>query len=191
MASDYPGALDTFTDMSTTLSGPPTHSSVHGKVHDALEAIQGELGTAPSGSFATVKARIESLETRREIRLSRSTSQSLTEDAATSISWTVEDSDPFGGVSVPVTAVPVGATLGAGIYMFLFILPNLQNGVVVRTVLSTFGTLYSEARTLGPTYCIGPVPVGASETVTVDVFTDNPGQTLSSGAKFIAYRMGA
>lgn len=62
MASTYPGTLDTFTDMGSTLNGPPTHSAVHALVHDALEAVQAELGTDPAGASATVKARLDALD---------------------------------------------------------------------------------------------------------------------------------
>jgi hypothetical protein len=62
MASSYPGALDSLTNMGSTLNGPPTHSSVHANANDAIEAIQAELGTDPAGASATVKARLAALD---------------------------------------------------------------------------------------------------------------------------------
>lgn len=59
MASDYPGAVDTFDAIPATLAGPPTHELLHEEVHNALVAIQTELGTTPSGSAATVAARLD------------------------------------------------------------------------------------------------------------------------------------
>lgn len=44
MASDYPGALDTFDAIPATLAGPPTHELLHEEVHNAIVAIQTVLG---------------------------------------------------------------------------------------------------------------------------------------------------
>lgn len=62
MASTYPGTLDTITDLSTTLNGPPTHSSNHTKLKDCIIAIETELGTDPAGASATVAARLTAIE---------------------------------------------------------------------------------------------------------------------------------
>lgn len=59
MASSYPGAYDTFASPGTNLSSSPTHSSQHQLEGDAIEAIQAELGLNPSGSSATVAARLD------------------------------------------------------------------------------------------------------------------------------------
>lgn len=63
MASSYPGALDTLTNPLTTdpLSSP-SHAAQHTNANDAIEAIEGELGTDPAGSHATVKARLDTVE---------------------------------------------------------------------------------------------------------------------------------
>ena len=67
MASSYPGSADSFTtiasDKKTSDSvGGRTHRDMHNDLGDAIEAVQGELGTDPSGSYATVKARLEAIE---------------------------------------------------------------------------------------------------------------------------------
>ncbi len=67
MATDYPGSLDSFdtiaSDKKTSDSvGGRTHRDMHNDLGDAIEAVQAELGTAPSGSYATVKARFEAIE---------------------------------------------------------------------------------------------------------------------------------
>lgn len=68
MTTSYPAALDSFTNPTGTDElddeiGTRTHSEFHADTNDAIEAIQAELGTDPSGSEATVKARIAAAET--------------------------------------------------------------------------------------------------------------------------------
>lgn len=58
MPTNYPGALDTFPTRSTEI----IPASDFNNPTDAIEAIEAELGTDPSGSAATVAARIGVLE---------------------------------------------------------------------------------------------------------------------------------
>lgn len=67
MASNYPGSLDSFdtiaSDKKTSDAvGGRTHRQMHNDLGDAIESVQTELGTNPSGSYATVKARFEAIE---------------------------------------------------------------------------------------------------------------------------------
>ena len=67
MASNYPGSLDSFdtiaSDKKTSDSvGGRTHWQMHNDLGDAIEAVQAELGTDPAGAYATVKLRLEALE---------------------------------------------------------------------------------------------------------------------------------
>lgn len=60
MATNYPGSLDSWTNPSSTTELSDTgfeHDLVHSNVYDAIEAIEGELGTDPAGVWATVKER--------------------------------------------------------------------------------------------------------------------------------------
>lgn len=66
MATSYPGGIDAFTNPTATdamdaLAVP--HADQHADANDAIEAIETELGTNPSGSEATVAARIAAVET--------------------------------------------------------------------------------------------------------------------------------
>ena len=64
MTSQYPGALDNLaarTDASPAT--PDAHASDHTDERDAINAIQSELGLAPSGDAATVRARLDTLDT--------------------------------------------------------------------------------------------------------------------------------
>lgn len=66
MASLYPGGLDELNAGVGSSGQPlssPDHPSHHTALADAVEAIEGELGTDPSGAAATVKARLDTLDT--------------------------------------------------------------------------------------------------------------------------------
>lgn len=64
MATNYPGALDSLTNPSAgDALTSPSHSAQHANANDAIEAIETELGTNPKGSAATVKARLDAIET--------------------------------------------------------------------------------------------------------------------------------
>ena len=67
MASNYPGSLDSFdtiaSDKKTSDAvGGRTHRAMHNDLGDAIEAVQSELGTNPSGSDAWVAARLAAIE---------------------------------------------------------------------------------------------------------------------------------
>lgn len=67
MASSYPGSADTFDTIavdkkqSDTVGGR-THRVMHNDLGDAIEAVQTELGTNPSGGDATVAARLDKID---------------------------------------------------------------------------------------------------------------------------------
>lgn len=66
MATAYPGGLDNFTNptASDTLnSATVPHAEQHANANDAIEAIEGELGTNPSGAYSTVKDRLDAIGT--------------------------------------------------------------------------------------------------------------------------------
>jgi hypothetical protein len=63
MATNYPGALDSFTNPTATdnlSSATVPHATQHANINDAIEAIEAELGVNPSGASATVAAAIAS-----------------------------------------------------------------------------------------------------------------------------------
>jgi hypothetical protein len=66
MATVYPGAIDDFTNptSSDTLDSQTVpHAAQHADINDAVEAIETALGTNPEGGAADVSARIGDLET--------------------------------------------------------------------------------------------------------------------------------
>lgn len=67
MGSGYPGSIDNFaevgpTDTTTTAVGGRTHRQSHNDMGDAIEAVQTELGTTPSGDAADVAERLDGIE---------------------------------------------------------------------------------------------------------------------------------
>lgn len=62
MTTNYPGALDTTTQLKNNAVDATvtanTHAGAHNNIADAIIAIQTELGTNPSGSFSDVTARL-------------------------------------------------------------------------------------------------------------------------------------
>jgi hypothetical protein len=64
MTTSYPGAIDALTNPTASDdldSVVVPHHLQHANANDAIEAIQAELGTTPSGSYNTVRERLEAL----------------------------------------------------------------------------------------------------------------------------------
>lgn len=59
MASNYPTSLDTFTNPSAGASlSSPSHSTQHGDVNDAVEALEAKLGIGSSAASAAVNGAV-------------------------------------------------------------------------------------------------------------------------------------
>lgn len=66
MSTNYPAALDSFTNPTSGVHQDVVpHAQQHTDINDAMEAVQAELGTTPSGSRSTVKARLDSMDVDR------------------------------------------------------------------------------------------------------------------------------
>lgn len=64
MSTSYPSGIDAFTrPQATDTQDNPSHSDLHDDTFDAIEAIETELGTSPSGASATVAARLDAVDT--------------------------------------------------------------------------------------------------------------------------------
>ena len=64
MATNYPTSIDAFTNPAGTATlASPDHAGQHTDINDAVEAIETELGTLPKGSKASVKARLDDVDT--------------------------------------------------------------------------------------------------------------------------------
>ncbi|HWT24546.1 MAG TPA: hypothetical protein VN213_13655 [Solirubrobacteraceae bacterium] len=67
MASAYPGALDSLaTNKADATAAPTDHPAHHNDLADAVNKIETELGTNPSGSAADVKTRLDATLTVRK-----------------------------------------------------------------------------------------------------------------------------
>lgn len=65
MASNYPDSLDSFTNPSANdslNSSTVPHATQHANANDAIVAIESTLGTNPQGSSASVKARLDAVD---------------------------------------------------------------------------------------------------------------------------------
>ncbi len=61
--ADYPSAIPTLTDPTTSSKlNSPSHAGLHADANAEIIAIATELGTTPSGSYSTVKDRLEAIE---------------------------------------------------------------------------------------------------------------------------------
>lgn len=67
MPSGYPSALDSLgTSTTNTTVADTTHPALHNDANDAINKIEAELGTDPSASFTTVRARLDAMTTVRK-----------------------------------------------------------------------------------------------------------------------------
>jgi hypothetical protein len=64
MTTNYPTSIDNFVNPAGTATlASPDHAGQHTDINDAVEAIETELGTLPKGSKASVKARLDDVDT--------------------------------------------------------------------------------------------------------------------------------
>ncbi len=98
MASSYPGAVDALVRPDGTDPLSDGHAALHNATSDAVEAVQTELGTTPSGSAATVAARFTAAE-------------SATADAQADATTALADAATADGKAV---AAQADATTGIG-----------------------------------------------------------------------------
>jgi hypothetical protein len=65
MTTNYPNSIDNFVNPAGTATlASPDHAGQHTDINDAVEAIETELGTLPKGSSASVKARLDGVDTK-------------------------------------------------------------------------------------------------------------------------------
>lgn len=138
MASNYPASLDTTATLPSAggvganLSTFP-HSALTGNVNDAVIALETELGTAPSGTLSTVKARLDKIAPYTGVLTSYTptVSQGVAVTVTNAYSWWIRIGRLILGgfnlavtstgtasnviiVSAPVTAKSAGALAGDG-----------------------------------------------------------------------------
>lgn len=90
MASEYPGALDSFSHVTDDVDDVEANDI--NELQDAIEAIQGELGTDPAGDESTVKDRLRN-DNKARAYLSGS-AQSIPKNTWTKLQLNGESYDP-------------------------------------------------------------------------------------------------
>lgn len=84
MATNYPAGLDEYADPAAgQRQNNPSHSGLHKNHNDAIEAIERELGTNPSGSEPTVKDRLAGIEAGTGLQNAAVTTNKLAQSAVT------------------------------------------------------------------------------------------------------------
>lgn len=130
MPTNYPGALDTTTQLPNARADNTTaatnHASDHNNLSDAVRAIETELGTDPAGTFTNVAARLNA---RTTVRLTADSSAFTTQTLAN-----------LSGMSFPVAA--------SQDYYFKFVIPVTMGaargvGVAITCPASPTGIYYS------------------------------------------------
>lgn len=113
MATNYPGALDSFTNPSAgDALDSPSHAGQHADANDAIEAVQTELGTDPAGGSATVKARFEAIEANDWVTSARIAADAV---GSSEIAANAVGSSELADNAVDAAAIATGAVTAAKI----------------------------------------------------------------------------
>lgn len=188
MASNYPGALDTFTDKTNDVDN--VDASHVNNLQDAVEAIQGELGTDPAGASATVKARLDALDT----TVSGKAASSHTHAAADLASGTIATARLGSGTASSSTYLrgdQTWATVTGGVSSVVG-----QTGAVTGTQIVADATvaaaLAAKAALASPTFTGTPAgPTAAAGTSTTQLATTAFVQAAVGASLFSANATGA
>ena len=115
MGTSYPGGQDSFqrANPNDPLNGP-SHAGQHDNAYDAIEAIETELGTNPSGSDATVAARLSAIEAGTNLATGAVTSAKIADGTITSTDVAASTFAAFGTVGNLLTANQAGGYSGWG-----------------------------------------------------------------------------
>jgi hypothetical protein len=135
MASAYPAALDSFaTNRADGTANATTQAADHNNYADAINKAEAELGTNPSGSDATVAARLDRVETSVTATTQSGTSYTL----ALADAGTVVETTNASAVTVTVppnssAAFPTGSIIGLLQYGAGQITVSPGSGVTLRS----------------------------------------------------------
>ncbi len=183
MTTSYPSGLDSFTNPTATDElddeiGTRTHSEFHADTNDAIEAIQAELGTDPSGSEATVKARIAATETVANAALPTAT-------AATT--YQPLDSDLTAIAALTSAADKVPYSTGAGTWAladFSAAARTVLDDTTVGAMLTTMGGAPAASPTFTGTVTTGSGGI-AGQVYTSDAVTGSNVAGISNAATYV------
>lgn len=180
MGTSYPSGLDNFTNPTaadTLDSATVPHATQHANLNDAVEAIETELGTNPSGASATVVARLDALDTTVAAKIGSPLSASL--DANSFDIYNVDQLALGGTIS---TAKSISSTRTATVSGLSYFSMHLNDtltwdtaGFIVPSVLNMQGTYTMNAAPLAfYAVAINPSIGGSATAYTVTGFSINP-----------------
>lgn len=115
MASNYPTGLDSYAVINPT--DPRNAPSLSGRLNDigdAIEAIENELGTDPSGASATVKARLEALEAGTPLTAAEIAYAGSTNLSSTNVEAALDELDAEKAAAAAATAAGTSYAGGTG-----------------------------------------------------------------------------
>jgi hypothetical protein len=146
MATNYPGAVDSFvnpTATDTLDSATVPHAAQHDNINDAMSAVQVTLGVNPQGSSATVVARLTALDS--TVAGKAATNQTMYVGTTALAINRSSASQTLTGVSIDGNA----ATVTNGVYTSTTSLPNVTS--VNSTTIPASATLLTSGSSLDPT----------------------------------------
>ena len=143
MATNYPGAVDSFvnpTATDTLDSATVPHAAQHDNINDAMSAVQVTLGVNPQGSSATVVARLTALDS--TVSGKAATNQTMYVGTTALTINRSSASQTLTGVSVDGNS----GTVTNGVYTTTTSLPNVTS--VNSTTIPASATLLTDASTI-------------------------------------------
>jgi hypothetical protein len=195
MASAYPGALDTLdTTWANTDVTDTVHPAHHADLADAVNKIEAELGTDPSGSFTTVRARVDARLTCRKTAdqtISSTTALTNLTDLSLPISTTALDyyfkfvaictssAGATNGIRIGLTCPALTGFVCAQVTIPRTIDPNPAAGTAQATPTVTTMPYVGTITSSGDSVVSDIVPVGINFVVVVEGILSNPSATGS------------
>ena len=188
MATNYPSGLDTYTNPAGTDALSTGHASQHANVNDAVEAIEAELGTTPSGSAATVKARFEAIETNDWVTTARIADSQVTSAKIANATITGSDiasetitsanilDDTIVNADINASAAIVGTKLADGAITPI----KTSGGYVAKTALYTATNDDRVIDCTSGTYTV-TLPTAASQTGRTFIIRNSGTGTITIG----------
>lgn len=192
MSSGYPGSIDAFATNHVDSVGEVIEAADINDLADAVNKIEGELGTNPSASFSTVTARLAVVGQVTIVRRASGT-ENITNNTLTSATWDTETQDDG---SWFVIGTPDRITVSAtGVYMIVahvawdssvtgdryMHLERIRASDGVQEVLdanAVKATIVSEQEQT----CVAVTPLTASDALRVKLF-QNSGTTRTWGGQ--------
>lgn len=184
--ANYPTSNPSIPNAGAQLSTNP-HSVLHDSMRDEILAICTELGLSPSAGYATVKARLDDMQTRRGCTVTRSTNQTLTGGSAVdTVTYTTEVEDTNSYIAVTSGTVTIPAGFG-GVYAITFSYETDAASLNVAEIVAGGVTYAIEESTDGRS---GTIVVALAAADTISTQLSSPGSAANiTSARLSVYRV--